>query len=145
MGSWRDSASVEAQADLDELLNASLGFAQQQLTTRGEFYPYAAAIGADGQAEMSAAPPDPTDENPRSADVAAASFGALADKRDTIRAGAVVTDVRMADGGDAIRVDLEHADGHALTVLLPYIKKRLSKKVEFGELRAQGGQRQIWT
>jgi hypothetical protein len=144
MGSWRESASAETQDDLDELLNVTLGFAQQQLTNHGEFYPYAAAIGADGQAEMIAAQPDPGNYRPNSADVAAACFGALTDKRDTIRAGAVVTDVRMSDGGDAVRVDLEHADGHALTVLLPYAKKRLSKKIEFGQLQAQAGQRRIW-
>jgi hypothetical protein len=145
MSSWRETASAEAQADLDGLLNVALGFAQQQLAARGEFYPYAAAIGKDGQAEMIAVQPDPGDDRPNSADVAAACFGALADTRNTIRAGAVVSDVRMSDGGEAIRVDLEHADGHALTVLLPYTMKRLTKNVEFGELRAQAGQRQIWT
>ncbi len=146
MSSWRDTASAEAQADLDGLLNVALGFAQQQLTTRGEFYPYAAAVGVDGQTEMVAAKPDLGNDRPLAADVAAACFGALTDKRDTIRAGAVVTDVRMSDGGDAIRVDLEHVDGHTLAVLLPYTKKGLSKKkVDFGQLHAQPGQRQIWT
>lgn len=145
MSSWRDTASAEAQADLDGLLNVALGFAQQQLTTRGGFYPYAAVVGADGQAEMIAAQPDPGNDRPDAANVTAACFGVLADKRDTIRAGAVVTDAHMADGGDAIRVDLEHAERQALTVLLPYTRKRLTKKVEFGQLRAQAGQRQIWT
>jgi hypothetical protein len=49
--------------------------------------------------------------------------------------------VRTNEGGDAIRVDLEHVDGHALTVLLPYTKGR---QVDFGRLRAQPGRRQIW-
>jgi hypothetical protein len=145
MSSWRDTASAEAEADLDGLLNVAIGFAQQQLAARGEFYPYAAAIGADSQAEMIAAQPDPRNDRLNPADVAAACFGALTDKRYTIRAGAVVSDVRMSDGGEAIRVDLEHVDGHALTVLLPYTMTRLTKKVEFGQLRAQVGQRQIWT
>jgi hypothetical protein len=144
MSSWRDSASAEAQADLDGLLNVALGFAQQQLTTRGEFYPYAAAIGVHGQAEMVTSNPAPGSDQPLSADVAAACFGALTDKRDKIRAGAVVTDMRLSDGGEAIRVDLEHVDGHALAVLLPYTKKRVSKRVDFGQIQAQPGQRQIW-
>jgi hypothetical protein len=143
MSSWRDTASAEAQADLDGLLNVALGFAQQQLAEHGEFYPYAASIGVDGQAKMVAAAP-PGSDHPRSADVAAACFGSLTDNRDTIRAGAVVTDTRTTDGGDAVRVDLEHIDGHALAVLLPYTKKQLSGKIDFGQLRAQPGQRQIW-
>jgi hypothetical protein len=81
---------------------------------------------------MIAARPDPEDEHPRSADVAASCFGALADRRSTMRAGAVVTDVCMGDGGDAIRVDVEHAEGQALTALLPYTKKRLSKRSSSG-------------
>lgn len=145
MSSWRDTASAQAQEDLDDLLNVVLGFAQQQLSAHGEFYPYAAAIRADGEAEMIAAQPDPNNEHPRSADVAAACLGALTDRRHRIRAAAIVTDVRVRDGGDAISVDLEHAEGRALTVLLPYTKMRLSKKIEFGQLRAQAGQRQIWS
>jgi len=146
MTSWRDTASPQAQQDLDTLLDAALGFAQQQLATRGEFFPYAVTIDTTGQVETIAARPDPTNERPTSADVVTACFGALTEKRTVIHAGAVVADVRVRDlDSDAIQVDLEHADGHALTVLLPYAKKRLSKKVEFGQLRAQTGQRQIWT
>jgi len=145
VASWRDNASTQAQQDLDGLLDAALGFAQQQLATRGEFFPYAAAVGSDGEAEMIAARPDADDENPPSADVIDACVAALVSQRDYIRAGAIVADVRVAElGGDAIQVDLEHADGHALTVLLPYTKKRLRKGVDYGPMRAQAGRRRIW-
>jgi hypothetical protein len=143
MSTWRDAASTEAQADLDRLLNAALGFAQQELTTRGEFYPFAAAIDTDGEAEMVAARPDPNDEHPSSADVVDACVAALVSQRDHIRAGAVVATIRTSDG-DAVRIDLEHAEAHALTILVPYSKKRFKKTVEFGQLRAQAGQRRIW-
>lgn len=142
---WREVASVQAQADLDGLLDVALGFAQQQLATRGEFFPYAAAVGNSGAAEMIAARPDPDDEQPRSADVIDSCVAALVSKRADIRAGAIVADVRSAElGGDAIQVDLEHAEGHALTVLLPYTKKRLRKTVDYGQMRAQAGRRRIW-
>jgi hypothetical protein len=75
-----------------------------------------------------------------------ACFAALAGKRNDIRAGAVVADARVPElGGDAIRVDIEHAEGHALTVLLPYTKKRLRRGVDYGEPRAQAGVARIWT
>jgi len=51
----------------------------------------------------------------------------------------------MSNGGDAIRVNLDHVEGPALAVPLPYTTKRMSKKVEFGQLCAQAGQRQLWT
>lgn len=145
MTSWRDSASPQAQDDLDGLLGVAIEFAQQQLDTRGEFFPYAAAVGTDGQAEMIAARPDPHDEHPASADVIDACIAALTNKRGQIRAGAVVADVRLSDqGSDAIRVDLEHAEGHALTVLLPYTKKKLRRGIDYGQIRAQAGHRRIW-
>lgn len=141
-----DSASPQAQDDLDGLLGVAIEFAQRQLDTHGEFFPYAAAIGTDGQAEMIAARPDPHDEHPASADVIDACIAALANRCSQIRAGAVVADVRLRDQGrDAIRVDLEHADGHALTVLLPYTKKRLRRGIDYGQIRAQAGHRRIWT
>ena len=152
MTSWRDTASAQAQADYDTLLDAVLGFAQQLLTTSGEFYPFAAAIRTDGKAEMVAARPNPDDEHPRSDDVIAATIARLINQRDHIRACAIVADVRLTDVADvrlterdAIRVDLEHAEGHALTILLPYAKKRLGRKIRFGQLRAQAGERRLWT
>lgn len=144
MSSWRDNASTQAQADLDGLLDVALGFAQQQLNTHGEFFPYAVAVDLDGQAEMIAARIDPDDEHPKSTDVIDACVAALTSQRDYTRAGAVVADVRLASS-DAVRVDLEHVDGHALTVLLPYSKKRRRRGVDYGQLRAQAGSVRIWT
>jgi hypothetical protein len=135
---------VQAQHDLDELLNAALGFAQQRLAMRGGFSPYAAAIGAEGEVEMIAVRPDPATERPHPADVSAACFAALTEKRRAIRAGAVATDVQMVGDDEAIRVDLEHAEGIALVVLLPYTKGRPGQDIDYGQIRAQAGQQQIW-
>lgn len=45
---------------------------------------------------------------------------------------------------EAIQVELEHVEGHALTVLLPYTKKRLRRGVDYGPLRAEACTRRIW-
>lgn len=143
MASWGDSASAEAQQQLDELLNVALGFAQEELAAHGEFFPYAAAIGGDGQPEMISAWPADGGDRPASDDVIQACLAALNSKREQLQAAAVVADVRTPDG-DAIRVDLEHHEGHALTILLPYSRKRFSKNLDYGPIRAQAGQQQIW-
>lgn len=143
MSSWREIASPQAQDDLDGLVDAALGFAQQQLDAHGEFFPFAAAITVDGTTEMVA--PDLHDEHPAATEVLDACVAALTDRRDTIRAGAVVSDVRLRAPatGDAIQANLEHAEGHALTVLLPYAKKRRNR-IDYGAIQAHAGHNHIW-
>ena len=145
MTSWRDSASEEAQADLDGLLNAALGFAQQQLAQHGEFFPFAVAVRADGQVGMIAAHPRETD-HPASGDVIASCVAVLTARQNEFRAGGVVADVRLPDlGSDAVEVALEHADGQALRVQLPYSKRRFRKDIDYGQLRAAPATRRIWS
>ena len=145
MSSWREIASIEAQDDLDGLLDAMLGFGQQQLAKYGEFFPFAAAVSRDGDVELIAAPSNPRDNDPLSADVLDACVTALKSKRGAIRAGATASDVQLRSPieGDAIQVDLEHAEGHALTVVLPYRKKRLGE-IDYDTIRAHAGKHRIW-
>lgn len=145
MTSWRDGASPQAQNDLDGLLEPALGFAQQQLAEHGEFFPYAVVVRSDGQTEMVAARTEATDDHPASADVITACRATLAERRDHLRAAAVVADIRTPSaGGDAIQVELEHTEGPAITVMLPYTKKRSSNSIDYGELRAAASTRHIW-
>ncbi len=144
MPSWRENTSPQAQADLDELLNASLGFAQQQLADHGEFYPYAAAIRGDGQTEMIAGRASTAGEHPASAEIIASYVAQLTSRQHAIRAAAIIADIRLPDhGGDAIEISLEHAEGQALRVLLPYARRR--KDVTYGPIRASAGSRRIWS
>jgi hypothetical protein len=143
MTSWRDSASQQAQDDLDGLLGSSLPFAQEMLDRRGEFFPYAATISVAGETQLIAGDPG-EGEHSTSVVVIQVLVDGLRAERDTLRASAVVSDVRLADS-DAVRVELEHADGHAIVALLPYRKKLLRRAIEYGQMTAGPGERQIWT
>ena len=50
--SWRDSATPEAQDDLDGLVNEALPFATQMLEQHGEFFPYAVALHSSGESRL---------------------------------------------------------------------------------------------
>ena len=65
-------------------------------------------------------------------------------RRDSLDAVAFVSDVRLQSGGDAIRVDLEHKDGHALEILLSYRLKKLRGGIDLGEMSVAEGARRIW-
>lgn len=145
MSTWRDLASTQSQTDLDGLLNVALGFAKQQLTAHGEFFPFAAAVATNGETEMIAASESSTTGRPASADLIASCLAQLTSQRNRLRAAAVVSNVKTPGVGDAIAVDLEHAEGQALHVLLPYATRRMRKGADFGQLRAQSGTRRIWT
>jgi len=145
VSSWRDIASQQAQEDLDGLVGVALDFAKQQLGTRGEFFPFAVAVGANGAIEIIDARLDTADEHPPSAEVLAVCVASLRSKRAGIRACATAADVTLDQPrrGDAIRVDLEHAEGHALTVDLPYTKQR-RRGIHYGPIQAHAGPHQIW-
>ena len=143
MTPWRDTASQQAQDDLDGLLEPALGFAQQQLDKHGEFYPYAVVVDADGQQRMVAA--DTGDARPASPALITTLFSTLSDERSSLRAAAIVADVRLPEANsDAIRVTLEHSERVALTVLLPYRIRRLGRGVDYGNLQAGAATAFIW-
>ncbi|MDR2988199.1 MAG: hypothetical protein LBV34_25525 [Nocardiopsaceae bacterium] len=143
MPSWRDSASQQCQDDLDDLLNVTLPFAQQMLEKSGEFYPFGAAMSTIGEARMLAADSGRGD-HPASRVVLASLLDGVRQYRDNYRAVALCSDVRLTDS-DAVRVELEHMEGLAMAVLLPYKKKRLGRGVEYGEFRGGTADNRVWT
>jgi hypothetical protein len=142
MSSWRDSASQQAQDDLDGLLNIALPFAQQMLAKRGEFYPFGAVVIASGETRMLAS--NLGEERPASADILSRLVAQLRQEQADLRAVAICSDVQLSDSG-AVRVELEHRDGHAMAVLLPYKSKRFGRGVEYAALRGSSANRQVWT
>ena len=113
------------------------------LEEHGEFFPYGVALDACGEARMVAGEPG-QGEQPASLDVLLTLVEGLRAERKSLRAVALISDVRLAES-DAVRVELEHRDGHAIAVLLPYKKKRLRRGVDFGDLIATPGSQQVWS
>ena len=148
--SWRDDTSQQVQDELDDLLDVSLRAAQQRLDEAGEFYPFAVTSAEVGRVEVLS---PPVHTGPREvADVAEVfelCWTALRGEAETARAGAVVTNVGGPDG-DAIAVALEHRDGPAIEVFLPYVTqgktngKKPPQKHRFGQLQAAPGQPRVW-
>lgn len=143
MTSWRDQVSPAARRQLDDLLNVGVAFAQDQLARHGEFFPFAVALPPQGDPELVAVSAESLGEHPAPAEVIEASVAALVDRRDELTAVGLVADV-ATDAGDAIRVELEHAEGVALAVLVPYAASEAGEEPEYGELRAQAGRRRVW-
>lgn len=127
MTTWRDRTSVLAQDDLDQLLDTALHEAADLLASNGAFAPFSVAISSAGDTQFVASPGD------ASGDAAVAKewlFTALRSTKAGLRAAAVVTDVRLASGQDAIDFHLEHAEGPTLLVRAPYVQKAGALTVE---------------
>jgi hypothetical protein len=134
-----------ANADLEELMNALIPFAQHMLAEAGEFYPFGATMGQDGEVEQVGAGGE--DEHPESQELIellTESFRQEA-AEGALRAAGICFDVRVTPPGskkrsDAICCQLEHADGDALEVFIPYGKDG-DGEVAYGELFATEGKR----
>ena len=69
-------------------------------------------------------------------------YEGLASRTQELRAAAIVSDVKLGSGEDAIRVEIEHREGGVLAVVLPY--KKSGRNVTYGNLAALPGERRIW-
>lgn len=142
MTSWRDAVSAEAQRELDSLLTGVLPFARQQLDAHGAFFPYGMTIDAGGEERLVSAWEG--DEPPTPAELLQLLYLGVQQQAGVLRAAAFVAAVSV-DGSDAIRVALEHREGAAIAVLLPYAKPRWGRGgIRYGELTAAPGEARIW-
>jgi hypothetical protein len=132
---------------LDALLDHLFGFARQQVERHGEFFPFAAAVAANG--DLCAVATQMDEEHPPSTAVLEDLYRILTAEAASgaIRAAGVCADVLVTLPGaepktGALRAELEHADDDPVRVFLPYRKKRL-RGYEWGELFAQPGERHL--
>ncbi|HEX7276654.1 MAG TPA: hypothetical protein VF244_04705 [Acidimicrobiales bacterium] len=138
MSNWGEGLSEVAKTEMDKVLTAAVTFAQTMLEGQGAFYPYAVKLTDAGDTEMATAPAG-------SEDALASLIDALAAQRFELRAGAVVAAVHLESlASDAVRVDLEHREGAALTLIRPYTRKKLRKKIEWGEMQSMVVDPKIW-
>ncbi|MBB5785458.1 hypothetical protein [Jiangella mangrovi] len=144
MTSWRDAVSAEAQRELDALLTGVLPFARQQLDAHGAFFPYGMIVGHDREGRLVSAWDGDGDEAPAAPELLELLYIGVQQQAGDLRAAAFVAQV-VVDGSDAIRVELEHREGAAIAVLLPYAGAEPGGGgVEYGELSAGPGEHQVW-
>ena len=98
-------------------------------------------MNLEGASSLYGADPG-TGERPASSDVLGLLVDGMRENREGLRAVAVCSDVRGSDN-DAIRVELEHAEG-PMAVYLPYKKKRFGNRVEYMSLTAGPANLGVW-
>ena len=118
--------ATTSRRDLDEMLAFLIEFAQLMLREEGQFYPFGAGMNDSG--EMTSLGADAGYRHPKSKDVIAILHSALVEQASAgeIKASGICMAVRVAppekdEVGDAICVELEHRDGEAVHVFLPYL------------------------
>ncbi len=129
-----------AHPEIDALLNLLLPLAKQMLANSGAFFPMAAGLGVDGMPTMIPVPPsdgDPVIDKVISGLMEASQAKAAAGQ---ITAAALCLDAWVAlpdsgDKSDAIELRLEHKDGDAVRIFLPYHLGDAGEPV-YGELFA---------
>jgi hypothetical protein len=129
-------------ADMGTLLAEGIRAATHFLGKSATFFPFAVALTTEGQIHH--LPGHTGEEQPDAAELIAGAEQALRQlaAAGTVRATALVSDVRIrraeaAEPADAIRVQLEHARRRPVTCYLPYALA--DGKVVRGELFAERG------
>jgi hypothetical protein len=138
---------AEPQEEIQALLNFLLPFAEEELNRHGEFFPYAAAVGADG--EVGAVGADLGTDEPDVAELLVALHAQLGEEaaEGAIRASGIAADVTLTDPDsgettDAVQLELDHADAEPVDIYVPY--ESAPEGVKFGELVAAEGRQPVF-
>ena len=146
MGSWRDGVSAPAQAELDRLLDTALALAQAQLAQAHEFDPFAIIVHDDGRLLELSLDLTALGKHPETEQIRGAALAQLRNLSGQCRATALTSNTHVRkERTDAIEIALEHVEGAALTVLLPYKRAKFGSVVDYGQLRAFAGSHEVWS
>jgi hypothetical protein len=145
MQSWRDGLSVPAQADVDRLLDSALRLAQQNLVQASEFDPFALIAAVDGRLLAVDLDVSGLGKHPDSVAIMAATAAQLKTLASSARCTALAGNTRLSqEKTDAIEVRIEHREGIALLVLLPYKRPKFGGTIEYGDLKAFPARPEVW-
>jgi hypothetical protein len=135
-----------AREHLDDILDALIDFAQQQLQKRGSFHPFAVEMKRDRS--IGTVMTGGGSEHPDSLLLITELRQAIQSHKSEIVAAGICSDTRVSVDGakmsDAICCELEGSDGEAVAVYLPY-KKRTLRGIEYGEIFGTKSSPLIWS
>lgn len=146
----RPQIDEATRSDIEQLANRCIPFAFKQIEEAGELYPFAGMMMTDGQFKGAVAKPEtdkPTSEQVIDKLVSGLREEAAAKR---VRATCIVAGGRMApkEGAalmDAVQGRIEHVNGVAVEVYVPYTRDAKAKKVKPGEAIWGPGRPQIFT
>lgn len=144
MVSWRDDASPQAQEDADSLLSTVLEVAGRRLVADGGFYPFGAAYTTSGELVLLDGDPGLGD-SPTTDEVLGSLHVGTEQRRDEYRSIALAADVTGTVAGPehtGVRVELEHREGTALVLLVPYTRE--PEGLLLGEMEGALAERRVW-
>jgi len=133
--------------DLDALLDHLLHHALERLEAEGDFQPFAAAIGTDGELRPVGVEQESENEEPTPQELVeqlAVSLAAAAG-RGEIRASAICANVTLpseAGEAEAALVQLEHREDDPVDIALPY--ELHGDHLHTGELVSGVGKRRVF-
>lgn len=139
MTRWRETASPQAQNDLDRLVSLALEHAGQQLRNGARLVPFAAAVTEDGSA---AALTDLVPGTGSARQDLDRLYAATRERLARYRAVAFAAPITL-DGGAAVRIEAEHRTGVALALRVPYWTRFLGG-VRFGTMQLGEGPVRLW-
>lgn len=124
------------QSDLDRLVDAGLQLAEETLRAGRPLGPFALTLGEGGIEVLMS--------DSSGGDVVDQLWATLRSERDVLSGVAMVYDVRLPDGDDAVQVIVEHEDtaAPALALALPY--EGSGDQLRTGQLSAASASRRLW-